>query len=123
MNLLIIGLIMILSTTMASASDFCSQGSDQLLNVTKFLPSADSKTTAGICYVKVNSYSWDYSVNNSQIPHEIEVAAKCNSKDFLEYNGKIFINGSVSYFGFATKCETNRGCQYMCRPVVELWSF
>lgn len=133
MKSLIIGITTILVTTSANAFDMgkyysgdlsnCPQSSDQLLEVTKFLLSADSKSSKGICFVKTNYYSWWDLIATQNNPYKIDIdAGQCNSKDFLQNKGKLFIKGTVSYQGEVSMCDSHPGCHYECKPKIELWS-
>lgn len=134
-SLIIISITTILLITSAGAWDMekyysgdlpnCPHNSDQLLEVTKFLSfqSADYKSSKGTCFVKTNYYSWWDLINEQQRPHEVEIdAGKCNSKDFLKYDGKLFVKGTVLYQGEVSMCGSNPGCHYECKPKIELWS-
>ena len=102
----------------------CPMSSEYLLEVTKFIPSADSNSSKGICYVKVNSYSWWDLIGTSDSTYEVEVnAGVCNSNDFSSFEDKLLIKATVSYKGNVTMCRSNPGCHYECKPIVALWSF
>lgn len=127
-------------TTLVSTSTFAFESSNydpkailtcplektELVEVIKFIPSAsaDSNSTDGTCYVKVNYYSWWHLINYSSIPDEVEIkAGECNSSHFQNYNNKLFIAAEISYLPKVSKCGSNPGCHYECKPHIELFSF
>lgn len=133
MKFLLIATLTTLTTTASYAFDMskyhpgelpnCPASSEQLLEVTKFLPSANSNSSKGICYVKANYYSWWDLINESKTPYEVEVdAGICNSHEFISFNGKRLIKATVSYQGEVSMCGSNPGCHYECKPIIELWS-
>ncbi|MBK9323717.1 MAG: hypothetical protein IPM97_12380 [Bdellovibrionaceae bacterium] len=101
----------------------CPMSSEHLLEVAEFLPSANSNSNRGICYVKANSYSWWDLMETSDRAYEIEVnAGFCNSQDFIRNKDKLLIKATVSYKGKVSRCESNPGCHYTCKPIIKLWS-
>lgn len=101
----------------------CPMSSEQLLGVTKFIPSANSNSSKGICYVKVNSYSWWDLIGTSDRAYEVEVnTGFCNSQDFIKQNDQLLIKATVTYESKVSRCESNPGCHYTCKPIIELWS-
>jgi len=102
----------------------CPLNSNELVEVSKFLPSANSNSTNGICYVKVNYYSWWDLISNRYNPQLIEVnAGNCDSNNFLPYNGKKLIKAEIMYLERISRCESNPGCFYECKPQVQLEIF
>ncbi len=135
MKNLLIATLTLLTTTATYAFDMskyypgelpnCPASSQQVLEVTNFLPYADSNSSKGICYVKANYYSWWDLITESKTPSEVEVeveAGTCNSHDFVSFKGKRLIKATVSYQGEVSMCGSNPGCHYECKPIIELWS-
>lgn len=103
----------------------CPASSEQLLEITKFIPSANSNSSKGICYVKANYYSWWDLINESNTPNEVEVqvdAGLCNSSEFIIFKGQRIIKATVLYRGNVSMCGSNPGCHYECKPIIQPWS-
>ena len=133
MKSLLIGTTIILIGAAASAFNVgkyhsgdlpnCPASSEQLLEVTEFLGSANSESQRGICKVKANYYSWWDLISEHQQPSKIEVeVGYCNASDFLRYDEKRLIKGTVSYSAKVSMCESNPGCHFECRPNIVIWS-
>lgn len=104
----------------------CPSVSNELLEVTKFIPnaSADSNSTKGTCYVKAKHYSWWDLINTQDNSYKVAVnAGTCDSKNFQNHNNIILIAAEVSYKFEISMCENNPGCHYECKPIVKLFSF
>lgn len=134
MKILLIVALTILTTTSTYAFDMskyypgelpnCPAISEELLEVTKFIPSANSNSSKGICHVKANYYSWWDLINPSKNPYEIEInAGVCNTNNFISFKDKLLIKATVSYKGDVSMCGSNPGCHYECKPIIDLWSF
>lgn len=125
----------VLTTTSAYAFDrpryhprelpSCPLVSSELLEVTEFISSnsADSRSTKGTCYVKVNHYSWWDLIDTSDDPYRVNVdAGECDRKNFQYHNNTTLIAAEVSYKTVVSMCRSNPGCHYECIPIVKLFS-
>lgn len=100
----------------------CPTEQEVLLKVVNFLPSADSQSARGQCIVSVATYSW-WDMVDFEGPIMVNIAAgDCNSNDFIWGDQGTFIMASISYQFKISRCQSNPGCHYECRPIIKLWS-